>query len=820
MIETSNQWAGAVTGTTRRVRVRIPTRITDSNLEYGTVSATSEAAFSKKAEVVDGEFSDGGNYATGEINRWILGGNRDILTSGYEKQVGWVSGSRSGNDGSFSTAPVLSVGLSGVESLRAVTVQFPESEADGFGVDFTVTAKASGATLDSVTVTDNEDRRVLIPMTACGPDTITVTVSRWSLPGRRARVLEVYPGWAVDWDESRITELSVSKQCSLSAMTQPYGTASVTLDNSDKLFDPLDKNGLFQAIEEGQEFPVEMGVVEGDETEFVPIGSFYHHNRGWKMGDSGMTFRFDLVDLIGLLSDTEFAAPQTLPSTVGGWLEEILSQMGEQYADHWATDPASIASNSLSAAAEDVDGKSCVELIKLICQAAGCVGMARASDGYLLLRSGFSQGPGFTLDNLSEKPVFSANDYLRRIDFKYAGADDPVSFYGDESTKNTASVQNPFVASENDARNVAQRIFGAYGGNLISLSGRGDPAGELGDLVTVETANGPEVAGRMYKQSLRYSGGVLSGCGAEVLHAASNYSQSENRVVFTANGTFTVPENVSTITVLLVGGGAGGGWNYKTFFEKYSTPAAAIADGYGIQPLFYDNGGNASGYRDVYAYGFVSNSWWNVKNTNPNRTLDGGADGAGGKVLLQDISVEAGQTFTVVIGKGGTVIAGTIGDGSPTDSFPGTATTFGSYTSASGTVYPGGYIDMHTGDVYGKSGQKTAPANSGYGGVGYGAENCRAFVQHTNQKTTVQSPEPYDTGRVAVYQPVTPYAWDKTAHHVPLQSQSASVTGSGYTTVANGAARKKYVSGGAETPASGADGICIVYFDTDPEEET
>ena len=868
MIGTSNHWQDAVTGDVRRVRVRIPARITDPDLEYGTVTATSEAAFSWKDQVIDGVFTGAGDYATGELNRWVLNGPQTVLrssqtlvshavdwddissttypvgwyrgyydkddgthhdsysyirTSGapvsstfvqyagatrlvcaapegyaiaayeyeasgtfvkrhgnpdssaedatasldfrfpaghkfrftvgketgmgnsssenyklgddtfvstvtatfyvynYDGEMGWVSGSLSGSDGAFSTAPVLSVALSGVEALRAVTIQFPEGTADGYGVDFTVTAKAGGSALDTVLITDNAERRVLVTMSAANPDTIEVSVSKWSLPSRRARIVEVYPGWAVDWTASDITGLDVKFQCSLSTMQQPYSTASVTLDNTGNLFDPLDKSSMFQAIEEGQGFPVELGVDVDGVPEYVPLGVFYHHNQGWSQKDSNMTMQWSLVDIIGLLSDVDFAVPETVPTTLSGWLSAIVDCLGSRFEGHFGFDPEYLSSYAITASAEDVTGKKCGELLRMLCQASGCIAMTRREDGALLMRSAMDTGPDMTLDNLSEYPTFKANDYLGSITFTLpdgeGGTEDYEIIGTDNTVKNTAKISNPFITTESGATDIAARIFSAYGGNKISLRGRGEPSAELGDVVWVQTKTGQDASGRILSQTFKYSGGVLEGCQTELLHTETRYNTFGHRVVFTEDGTWTVPEGVTSVHVVLVGGGDGGGHGYMLYsdwFPDASTARVPVRVGDGIVlnglTLVYEYYGDEHQYCNIYLT-TRSINWSGT--LYPAAHLPYGDDGAGGKVFSREVAVNSGETMNIVIGQGGAAL-----DWPNVNPNPGTATTFGLYSSANGERYSGAYTDIYAGGTYARSGQAETTANSGNGGKG------------------------------------------------------------------------------------------------------
>lgn len=77
----------------------------------------------------------------------------------------------------------------------------------------------------------------------------------------------------------------------------------------------------------------------------------------------------------------------------------------------------------------------------------------------------------------------------------------------------------------------------------------------------------------------------------------------------------------------------------------------------------------------------------------------GGAGGSAGKVYATDLSVTAGQTFSIVVGAGGA------GGAANTAGSYGTHSTFGSYTSNDGAVPEYGYTNILTGITYAEMGE-------------------------------------------------------------------------------------------------------------------
>lgn len=161
--------------------------------------------------------------------------------------------------------------------------------------------------------------------------------------------------------------------------------------------------------------------------------------------------------------------------------------------------------------------------------------------------------------------------------------------------------------------------------------------------------------------------------------------------LFFSNAEWTVPDGVTSVRVVCIGGGPGG----------YSGGAG--------KP-----GGSTSRTRTGSDYR------WNTKWATRDASVGGaggvagpGAD-TGGKVYSTTISVTPGQKFQIAIGQGG--------EGAPqnpsTDPVagsPGGPTTFGSISSESGSVIENGYLEEVTGKTYAKQG---IPGIAGGDGVG------------------------------------------------------------------------------------------------------
>ena len=159
-------------------------------------------------------------------------------------------------------------------------------------------------------------------------------------------------------------------------------------------------------------------------------------------------------------------------------------------------------------------------------------------------------------------------------------------------------------------------------------------------------------------------------------------------MIVETSGTITLPAEVSgKIRLVLISGGKGGNSGYAGNQVKY--PAA-------------ENTSTGNHYKS--------------KTQLPGPPAEGGDPGdpgTGGRVFQITINASAGQHLTAVIGKGGK--GGAFSSGENAAGADGTDTTVGEYSSASGQVVPGGFLDPINNVLYGGTGIAGIQGGSGGG---------------------------------------------------------------------------------------------------------
>lgn len=572
MLNATQGYKAAIVGDSRRMLLKAIVEIIDPDTVLGTATSSGAEAFSKPEQLTDKVMALEGKYVTLEPNRWLLGRGYKLIPedNNIPGQVGIVSKVISGADGMFSTPQWVEQPFSNVSILQACSVYFPNAEVDGVAEDFTVEILQGGVVYHTESFTGNRKNGVSITgFTVYDPDTIRVTVSKWSLPGRRMRTAEIIPGIYEEWDSDMTSAFDVKHQADVSCLSIPYGTCTIRMNNVSRRFDPRSKTGIFQSVEERQGIKTMLGpVLEDGNAELKQIGVFYQHAGGWRTSDNGITLQWDLVDIVGLVVNRSYIAPATLPTTLGGWIASVAGQLGDNFADLWQVDPNYI-DLPLTCSAEDVADTTCGNILRWACMATGTWPRADAETGRLTAEPLWHQGNELHLDNLEQYPVMKANDDLAAIIFTLNDGNDTKFVVSGNATASsqTVSVSNPFIKSQADALTAARLILSAYGGNKLETTGRGDPISEIGDVDTVWLDESSATTGRRIMQTFGFQGGVLRGCKTTLLQADGSFLY-EKRTVITKSGTWTAPAGVTSLRLILVGmGGDGtdgedGDWNY------------------------------------------------------------------------------------------------------------------------------------------------------------------------------------------------------------------------------------------------------------------
>lgn len=524
MVKVSPAFQAAVVADTRYTVLRAVVEIISPDIVYGTPASSGAAPFSQMGQLHDHVMRLSHPYATLEANRWILDGTQYILDRDeIQGQQGWGGTTVSDDTGAFPSEQWVQLPFTGVALLQAASVYFSEYPYDGVPTKFKIEVLSG----DTVAWTQTVEGATASFASFEGfsvenPTAIRVTFEEMDLPDRVPRVAEIVAGIYEEWHNDDLAALNIKQQGDPSCLSLPYGTATLSMDNSSKRFDPGAKGGIFRSLEERQGIQLNIGVrLPTGAEELAPVGMYYQYQGGWKTGSNGLTMQWNLVDIIGLLTSRTFMVPTTLPTTLEGWIQAIVSQLGVNFTGKYTIAPGYASAAATVRARADVEGMRCGDLLRYVCMATGTCPRAGNLNGNLWIAPLGEEGNELTLDNLDSYPTIQANNDVAAIIFTlFDGASNGTEYIvqGNEpSSSLTVTVQNPFIHTQAQAQTAAALILAAYGGNKVSSTGRGDASGEIGDLDQVQINPQQTVTGRRIYQTFAIQGGVLRGCQSSFL---------------------------------------------------------------------------------------------------------------------------------------------------------------------------------------------------------------------------------------------------------------------------------------------------------------
>lgn len=611
MLNVSTAYEQAAKASVRKTLVKALVDLVDPDVVYGTVTGPSQSYISQPAQLHDRVFELGPSYISLEHNRWILDGSMELppLT---------VPDTETGYEGSaaLTSTKTVRMDISGIEVLQNLTIIWTERVMDGAPAKVRVMIwSGASAEFDKTYSTDDGTlsggRLQISGFTVAAPTRIMVFTQSWTLPDRVLRLVEIVPGLVEEWTNDRIAGLSIVQQTDVSLTRLPYSTATLDLDNSDHRFDWRGSQNLTLSLEDRLDIPISLGFETDGGDVYARVGVYFMTSGGWTTNENGLTVRWKLVDLIGLVTARRYEVPDTLPTTLSGWLSSILGTLGVNFASKYQIVGDLTSAALPTPAADSLQNVTCGQLLLWICQALSAWPTTDPQTGDLMLLPLPSEGVTLDLDNLSAYPLMSSNNDIAELIFRLP--DQTLVSAGGTSTSSPTSVTitNPFIQTAQQAYTAARMILSGYGGTTINTRGRGDPASQLGDVATVSLDDSHATAGRVIRQTFSLDNGVMLNCQTTLLKAAG-IDLYENSAAFTANGSFAVPQGVTQLRIILVGKGEDG---------------EAGTDG-----NFFTAGSD-------------------------------GADGRGGRIYAGTVNVVPGQTLTVTVGDETTLGAFTSANG-------------------------------------------------------------------------------------------------------------------------------------------------------------
>src|SRR5690606_24086971 len=261
-------------------------------------------------------------------------------------QVGWWGEQLAGSDGSFSPPyPSLAVthGVRAAHTMRLVG----DSARGEYAVDFTIDLYGEGDVLlhrEIVTGNTQIEWSKELPEPVQGVVKQTVTITRWSHPGRQAKVVEFFTSIQQTYEGEQLVSVRLLEERETSTGGIPVGSISsnelaLQLVN-DGRFDPDNTDSpLHGLLTPNRRVRAWLGAkVDGDgDIEWVPLGTFW--TTEWETSSATPEALARARDRLERLRNTDYRTSTVQQNVSAAQLIEAILLDAGLAATHWVIEP-------------------------------------------------------------------------------------------------------------------------------------------------------------------------------------------------------------------------------------------------------------------------------------------------------------------------------------------------------------------------------------------------------------------------------------------------------------------------------------------------
>lgn len=511
MYSVDDEYKSAVYAGSREVTGRVMFDISDVTAQddVDTINATEQFALSNMFQLIDDVRENSSNVITWEKDRVKLDGSFSFAAPKLldNKTVGFVSKVMSDVNGVFPSGQEiqLEIYFRSLHSSAGITVSFDPLTGE-CAKDFIVLAYNGGTEVKRVTIADNTEAIRVVEGQFQNYNRITVIVTKWSKPYRRARVAEIDFGVVKTYDDSKLIRFNFVEETDLTSGTLPITEFTFTVDNSDRAFNILNPTGVYAYLQKRQQVIGQLGVVVNGVPRFITLGNFLLSD--WANDEGSMTATFKATTKVDLMDSVDYESLTVRNVKLSVMAMEILSKAGVY---DYVLDPAldTIYTNSL------VEKMSCREALKMVAIAGECT-IYTNRDNKVVLKKFPTTLPAsvdrIDFDNVYEEPKISLDKIVKSVEVLYytdleTGTSVTVNNAGVDSGELLKLEGNTLINTSARAQAVANWILKqkSYRGTY-EINWRGNPAHELADIVSIENGFGVDKDAILVRNELNYEG--------------------------------------------------------------------------------------------------------------------------------------------------------------------------------------------------------------------------------------------------------------------------------------------------------------------------
>ena len=469
----------------RDVDCRISFGVIDQNAKNGTITGNDAGFFPRFAQTVDGKQQIDGKWTSLERNFWVLDGTYTVPPDDMtDSETGWWSSVISGADGSFTAQPYIQYVFSAAISTLGITLRF-DDKANQYASDVLLEfLSQSGTVAESHEFTPTSAVAALRHYVGDYYG-LRITFRATSEPYRRVRLVECDFGLTQSYTRDTVGSISVKYGLALDMASLPSRELVFTFDNSDKAYNLLNPDGVYQYLQDGQ--TINLKLLIGGEP--VDMGDFFF--RSADCTQSAIMPTITAYDRIYLLDGVEYNGGRDAQVTLQAGITELLSGTGITcaYGDGIADRPVHMSIPL---------GAKVREAVRWLAQAARCVAyidrdsvlrfediaLADEECGTITADELYNYSGVSISDTVYGCKLFCNDDFRagddgtpgRHVTYTTGDADRAVTY------------SNPCIADSAGQEVVNWLFAAAKMRKKYAVQNRCDPAVELGDTIRIADA--------------------------------------------------------------------------------------------------------------------------------------------------------------------------------------------------------------------------------------------------------------------------------------------------------------------------------------------
>lgn len=249
-------------------------------------------------------------YATFEKDYFKLDGSLKIPPTSQEVidnniEIGYWSYDIANEVGVFEDSLKLEFSFAEKHNSIGLTIYFDTSN-DEYATEFDVFIYSDSTVVHEFNIRNNTKSRYTLIENLKDYNRIEVIIKEWSKPFRRCKITEIDFGVVYEYTDDELIKLNILQELDPISEKLPSDEVKFTIDSSDKLFNPLNSEGIYEFLRKGQNVFVEMRLeLFHGYFEVIPVGKYYLSK--WRSDEGTLTSTFTARDIFDVLGDRDVA---------------------------------------------------------------------------------------------------------------------------------------------------------------------------------------------------------------------------------------------------------------------------------------------------------------------------------------------------------------------------------------------------------------------------------------------------------------------------------------------------------------------------------